>query len=120
MVDIYLKIFANYQKHIIHKPNPMSNLDNYIIYQPTKTAMQSGKKNSQHWVICKENQKHRGINPLMGWTTSSDSETQVTIQFSSKEKAIAFAKRQNYQFTIIENHLGVANIKPKSYANNFL
>ena len=110
----------------------MLNTAKYIIYQPVKTAMQSGKKQSQYWLLSKEHPYHRNINPLMGWTTSCDSATQVILKFTSKEKAIAFAIEKQYQFTVIDkyNKPSAGNEldgkflktmpKPKSYADNFL
>ena len=99
----------------------MSESDQYVIYRPAKTAMQSGKKQTKYWILKKiNNENHRSINPLMGWTTSNNSKNQILLKFISKEQAINFAKQQNYNFTIIENQENKENIKPKSYANNFL
>ena len=62
------------------------------IYIPTKTAMQSGTKNDEKWVIEFET-KDTGINPLMGWETSSDTNSELKLEFSSKELALNYAKK---------------------------
>jgi hypothetical protein len=98
----------------------MPSSDQYIIYQPAKTAMQSGRKQTQNWLISSNNQSHRGINPLMGWTTSNSTKSQLLLKFKTKEQAINFAQQQNYQFIVIDNKSNFANLRPKSYSDNFL
>ena len=66
------------------------------IYIPTKTPMQSAKGNSQKWVLEYE-LKDRGVNPLMGWETSNDTMSEIKLDFSSKELAIDYAKKNNYR-----------------------
>ena len=41
------------------------------IYIPTKSSMQSGLGKSDKWLIVFETED-TGINPLMGWESSSD------------------------------------------------
>jgi NADH dehydrogenase (ubiquinone) Fe-S protein 4 len=67
------------------------------IYIPTKTAMQSGKKKDEKWVIEFET-KDTGINPLMGWETSSDTNSELKLEFSSKELALNYAKKNKIRF----------------------
>ena len=62
------------------------------IYKPSKTAMQSGTKKFNKWII-EFNTKDTGINPLMGWETSSDTLSEVKLEFSTKKSAIEYAKR---------------------------
>ena len=62
------------------------------IYIPTKTAMQSGRGNSEKWVIEFET-KDPAINPLMGWETSTDTLEEVNLEFSTKELAIEYARK---------------------------
>ena len=87
------------------------------IYKPSKTAMQSGTKKFDKWVIEFITEKP-GINPLMGWESSTDTLGQVILQFPSKEKAIEYAKSNNISYTIIEPKKTKFVIK--SYADNFL
>ena len=79
--------------------------------------MQSGRGKLKTWIL-KFDTKNPSINPLMGWETSSDTLEEVILKFSSKEKAIKYAKNNNISFTIIEPKKKIFEIK--SYADNFL
>ena len=79
--------------------------------------MQSGLGKSDKWII-KFETKDSGINPLMGWESSSDTRSELNLQFSSKELAIEYAKKNKIDFEIIEPQKR-KTIK-KSYADNFL
>jgi hypothetical protein len=87
------------------------------IYIPTKTSMQSGLGKSDKWII-EFKTKNSGINPLMGWETSTDTLSELSLEFSSKELAIEYAKKNKIDFEIIEPQKR-KTIK-KSYADNFL
>ena len=87
------------------------------IYIPTKSAMQSGKRNTKKWILEFETQD-TGINPLMGWETSTDTMSEVKLEFDSKELAIHFAKKNNIEYYIIEPQK--SKIIKKSYSDNFL
>ena len=87
------------------------------IYIPTKTAMQSGRGKQKNWILEFET-KDPSINPLMGWETSSDTLGEVILKFTSKDKAIEYAKKNNISFRIIEPKKKEFVIK--SYADNFL
>ena len=88
-----------------------------IIYKPSKTAMQSGSRKYNKWIIEFITEKP-GINPLMGWESSTDTLTEVKLKFSSKELAIEYAKKNKLKFEIIEPQ--ERKIIKKSYADNFL
>ena len=68
------------------------------IYIPTKTAMQSGTINSQKWILEFET-RDTGINSLMGWETSTDTMSEVKLEFDTKELAINFAKKNNIEYS---------------------
>ena len=87
------------------------------IYRPTKTAMQSGRSKSRNWLLEFET-KDPGINPLTGWETSTDTMSEVKLEFSTKELAIKYAKKNNINFFVIEPE--ERKIIKKSYADNFL
>ena len=55
------------------------------IYKPAKNAMQSGKARTKQWVLEYEPESPRTIDPLMGWTSSSDTQSQVRLRFESRE-----------------------------------
>ena len=57
------------------------------IFQPAKTAMQSGTATSKGWVLVFVPESAREVDPLMGWTSSSDTQAQVTLRFDSREAA---------------------------------
>lgn len=87
------------------------------IYKPSRTAMQSGRAKTKKWVLEFEPAAARGVEPLMGWTSSPDTEAQVALSFDSREEAIAYAKRRGIDYQVIE----AAGSKPliKAYADNF-
>lgn len=87
------------------------------IFRPTKTAMQSGQAKTKEWVLEHEPQSARQVEPLMGWTSSSDTKAQVRLEFDSKDDAIAYAKRNGLAYRVLEPKTR----KPirKSYADNF-
>ncbi len=88
------------------------------IYQPKKSAMQSGKKKS-YWLISFVNSSsNRSIDSLMGWVSSANTDLQVSFKFTSQHLAIEFAKQKGWPYEVIEN-LSNTTIKPKSYASNF-
>ena len=87
------------------------------IFKPAKTAMQSGKRNTKNWVL-KFDTLNTGINPLMGWETSKDTMSEVKLQFSSKEQAINYAKKNNINYYIVEPQK--RKIIKKSYSDNFM
>ena len=87
------------------------------IYKPTKTAMQAGNRNTKNWLL-EFDTLNTGIDPLMGWVTSKDTMSEVRLEFSTKEQAINYAKKNNINYYIIEPQK--RKIIKKSYADNFL
>ena len=87
------------------------------IYKPTKTAMQSGDRNTKNWLL-EFDTLNTGINPLMGWETSNDTMSEVKLEFSTKEQAINFAKKNDIMYYIVEPQK--RKIIQKSYSDNFL
>ena len=86
------------------------------IYKPSKTATQSGIKKFDKWIIEFITEKP-GINPLMGWESSTDTNSELKLEFSSKELAIEYAKKNKINFELIEPK--IRKIVKKSYADNF-
>tara|TARA_B100000073_G_C23268912_1_gene385553 strand:+ start:39 stop:320 length:282 start_codon:yes stop_codon:yes gene_type:complete len=86
------------------------------IYKPSKTAMQSGTKKYDKWVI-EFISDQPGINPLMGWESSTDTSSELKLEFSSKDLAIDYAKKNKINFELIEPK--IRKINKKSYADNF-
>ena len=86
------------------------------IYIPSKTAMQSGLKKFDKWII-EFITEDPGKNPLMGWESSTDTNSELKLEFSSKELAIEYAKKNKINFELIEPK--IRKIIKKSYADNF-
>ena len=87
------------------------------IYIPNKSPMQSGLGKTNKWILEFET-KDPTKNPLMGWESSSDTYTELKLEFSSKEKAINYAKKNSILYEVIEPKK--SNFIIKSYADNFL
>ncbi|KAI9893184.1 MAG: NADH:ubiquinone oxidoreductase 21kD subunit [Vezdaea aestivalis] len=90
------------------------------IYKPTKPATQSGNWHGHHWRMDWDilSKGHRWENPLMGWQSSADFMQGTNIKFKSKDDAIRFAEKQNYDYYVQEPN--ERRTQPKAYANNFL
>ena len=86
------------------------------IFKPTKTAMQSGLGKSDKWVI-EYIVDQPGVNPLMGWESSTDTFSELNLEFSSKDKAIEYAKKNKIEFEIVEENK--RKVVKKSYSDNF-
>ena len=87
------------------------------IYRPARTAMQSGTANTKEWVLDYEPEQPRTVEPLMGWTSSSDMKQEVHLHFDTKEEAIAFCEREGIPYQAFDS-------KPRarqriSYSDNF-
>ena len=87
------------------------------IYKPTKTSMQSGIGKTKNWIL-EYIDKKTGINPLMGWESSTHTLSEVKLEFSTKENAIRYAKKNKLTFELIEPK--EKKIIKKSYADNFI
>ena len=87
------------------------------IYQPSRSAMQSGAARTRDWVLEFVPADAKSIDPLMGWTGSDDMNSQVRLRFPSCEEAVAYAERNGLAYVLSEPKVR----KPirKSYADNF-
>ena len=79
--------------------------------------MQSGTAKNEKWIL-EFKTKDPTKNPLMGWESSSDTYTELKLEFSDKESAINYAKKKKINFELIEPKK--RKVVKKSYANNFL
>ena len=87
------------------------------IYKPARNAMQSGKARSRHWVLEYEPQTPRGVEPLMGWTSSADMRQQIALDFETRDEAVAYAEKNGIEYQVFEPHAPTP--KAKSYSDNF-
>ena len=89
------------------------------IYKPAKTAMSSGTAKTRDWVLDFAPAEARHIDPLMGWTSSGDTQTQVRLRFESKEAALAYAEAHGIDALVVEPKTRKPNIRPGGYGENF-
>lgn len=87
------------------------------IFRPAKTAMQSGRGKSKNWVLVFEPAEAREIDPLMGYTSSSDMNAQIKLKFDSLEEAESYAQRKGIEYAVQQPH----DSQPKkvAYSDNF-
>jgi len=87
------------------------------IFKPAKNAMQSGRSKTKEWQLDYEPEQPRAVEPLMGWTSSGDMKQQITLDFHTKDEAVAYCERKGIAYQVIEpkesRHRTVA------YADNF-
>ncbi|MGE3250283.1 MAG: ETC complex I subunit [Hyphomonadaceae bacterium] len=87
------------------------------IYRPAKNAMQSGRAGTHEWVLEFEPTAPQAPEPLMGWTSSADTNGQVRLTFATRDEAIAFARAKNIPHQVIEPR--EPKRIPKAYGDNF-
>jgi len=87
------------------------------IYRPSKSAMQSGMAKTHFWILEFEPASARRVDPLMGWTSSTDMDGQVRLTFGDREEAVAYAQTHGIPFQVIEPQERKKIIK--AYADNF-
>ena len=90
-----------------------------VIYKPARNAMQSGEARTHHWVLEFAQQAKRGIDPLMGWTSSTDMQSQVQLRFRTAEEAQDYAQANGIEAVMREAQPRQHNIRPRGYGENF-
>ncbi len=89
------------------------------IYQPARTAMQSGTAKAKAWVLEFAPASARDVDPLMGWTSSADTQAQVRLEFDSQAAAEAYASEKGIGFDVVQPKPRKANVRPRGYGENF-
>ena len=89
------------------------------IYQPARNAMQSGLARTQGWVLEFPPADAREIDPLMGWTISDDTQSQVRLRFETRKQAEEYARANKIEVTVVDPHSRAANVRPRGYGENF-
>ena len=89
------------------------------IYQPAKTAMSSGTAKTKGWVLEFAPASAREVDPLMGWTSSDDMNSQVRLRFDTREAAEAYAAAKGIEATVQEPKPRKPNIRQRGYGENF-
>ena len=89
------------------------------IYQPARNAMTSGQGKTKVWVLEYAPAEAREVDPLMGWTGSGDTQSQVKMRFASKEAALEFAKDKGIEVQVVDPNKRKPNIRAGGYGENF-
>jgi len=87
------------------------------IYQPARNVMQSGRGKTDRWVLEFDQGSARSVDALMGWTSSSDTDTQLKMTFDSQQAAEDFAAREGLDYRVVQPKRRI--VQPKSYSDNF-
>lgn len=89
------------------------------IYQPARTATQSGLAKTHDWVLDFVQATSRAVDPLMGWTSSDDTQAQVRMRFETREAAVAYAAAHGIDAVVTEPKARKPNLRPGGYSENF-
>jgi len=87
------------------------------IYRPARTAMQSGKAKTRSWRLDFQPASARFLDPLMGWTGTTDLDGQVRLTFDTQEEAVDYAQRHGIAFRVQEPQ--EPKLVLKAYSDNF-
>ncbi len=87
------------------------------IYKPSKSVTQSGRAKAETWVLEYESNASKAPESLMGWTSSDDTLSQISIKFSALKAAEEFAKEQGLEYTVLKPR--DRKIKPRNYGDAF-
>jgi hypothetical protein len=87
------------------------------IYQPAKTAMSSGSAKTRHWMLEYSAEKPRRKDPLTGWNSIDETQTQVRLKFDTLEEAQAYAAAKGIAARV-DQPREKKRVK-KAYADNF-
>ena len=89
------------------------------IYRPSRTAMSSGVAKTREWILEYSPSSARQVDPLMGWTSSDDTQSQVRLRFETKAAALSYAKDHKIDAVVFEPKVRKINIRPRGYGENF-
>ncbi|MFQ5624228.1 MAG: ETC complex I subunit [Paracoccaceae bacterium] len=89
------------------------------IYQPARNPMQSGQANTRRWILEFEPELGKAVDPLMGWTGSSDMNAQVRLRFDSREAAVEYAEAHGLPYRVQEPKPRRHILRRTGYGDNF-
>ena len=87
------------------------------IYRPARTATQSGKALIKEWLLTYEPEEPKRVEPLMGYTSSTDMKSQIRLSFDTRELAIDYAERNDIPYRLEEPKEPTR--RKVSYSENF-
>lgn len=87
------------------------------IFRPARSAMQSGKGNTKDWLLVFDARDAKTVEPLMGYTSSTDTRSQVRLSFETAEQAVAYCEREGLAYRLED---AADRSRPQlSYSDNF-
>ena len=89
------------------------------IFRPAKSAMSSGTAKTRNWVLEFVNDTAREVDPLMGWTSSDDTQAQVRLRFPTREAAVEYAREHGIDAVVSEPKVRRPNVRTRGYGENF-
>jgi hypothetical protein len=89
------------------------------IFQPARTAMSSGTAKTRIWLLEFSPAEARSVDPLMGWTSSDDTQSQVRLQFDTREAAEEYARDHGIDAQVQLPNKRKPNIRVGGYGENF-
>ena len=87
------------------------------IFRPARSAMQSGKGKIDNWVLELAPDVRRTADPLMGWTSSNNTDQQVSLVFDNRAEAESYAQRNGIPYEVVADP--PVRMQRKSYSDNF-
>ncbi|MBL8596885.1 MAG: ETC complex I subunit [Devosia sp.] len=87
------------------------------IYRPAPNAMQSGRGKSKKWLLVHEQATAKQIEPLMGYTATTDTQVQVRLSFDTLDEAESYARTNGIPYSVQPPHSSTP--KRSSYPDNF-
>ncbi len=89
------------------------------IFRPARNAMTSGMAKTRAWVMVFAPAAAREVDPLMGWTSSDDTQSQVRLRFDTKEAALKYAEAHGVDAEVYEPKPRKPIVRPGGYGDNF-
>ncbi|MFQ5437400.1 MAG: ETC complex I subunit [Paracoccaceae bacterium] len=89
------------------------------IYQPARNAMQSGQARTKSWVLDYSPSSARVLDPLMGWTGTSDTSSQIRLTFDNAEAAQKYATDHGLEYVVMAEHTRQPVLRAGGYGANF-
>jgi hypothetical protein len=82
-----------------------------------RKTTQSGKAHEGRWLLEFERQHPLRPDPLTGWNGSGDTNTQLRLNFRTKEAAVAYCQKHGLDHHIVS--AAPVKLKLQAYADNF-
>jgi NADH dehydrogenase len=89
------------------------------VCQPGRTASRCGRAGTRDWLLDFAPDTAREVDPLMGWTSSDDTQAQVRLRFPTREAAEAYAAEHGIDVVVTEPKPRRPVIRPRGYGENF-